>query len=87
LTLGGDSVRPGDQIRNLKDPADRGTKRLHAEGGVVRATLVQPRKHSSSRVFAAVLAQPRQCRVAPGPLSLGAYKYPLGGSLGGYPEF
>ena len=40
----GDSVRPGDQIRNPEDPADRGPKRLHAAGGAARAALVQSRK-------------------------------------------
>jgi len=56
LTLGGDFVRQGNQIRNLENPADREPKRLHAAGGAARAALVQPWKRGS----VAVLARLRQ---------------------------
>ena len=91
MTLGGDSVRPGDQIRNPKDPTDRGPKRLHAAGGAARATSVQPRKRGSGCVSTAVLALPRQrfgpevVPLAPFPLVL--VDNPLGGSSGRYLEF
>jgi len=69
LTLGGDSVRPGDQIRNPEDPIDRGPKRLHAAGGAAHAASVQPRKRGSGCVSAAAPASwARGCPLAPFPL-------------------
>ena len=90
MTLGGDSVRPGDQIRNPEDLTDREPKRLHVAGGTARAASVPPRKRGSGRFFAAVLARPRQ-RLGPGvsplaPFPLVPINTPFGGSSRGYLE-
>jgi len=75
-------ILSADQIRNPEDPTDRGPKRLHAAGGAARAASVQLRKHGCGRVFAAVLARPRQ-RLGPGvvplaPFPLVSINTPLG---------
>jgi len=67
----------GDQIRDLEDQTNKGLKRQRAEGGAARAALPRLWLRFCGRTGAAApVPWARGC--PPGPLSPGAYIYPLG---------